>query len=451
MSVTSGFFNSIEGDRKYTAEQMAAIFDGIIQEGVYHSIGNKFAVTVSDGENFVIAVDSGRAWLNNTWILNDAKALYTLDLPELLLSRIDAIVLKADRSSEVRQGTIEIIKGSPSSTPQKPTWTDTAEVKRMAIAYVTLGPNVQSISQSNIEYVVGLDSTPYVTSVLEKISVEELFTQWKAQWDEWSTEERTEFSEWMDQEKVDFVAWFEGLQVILDDDVATALSNRLLVLEHDCIVGGEDPENPDVDIEFESADTELQPTTTESVELLDSTDIWTVRLHKISQMFKNIRYLLKMMGSTDISSIGNGTVTGALSSLTKKKFIETNGSTFELTTTYTVVPCTSVAANPDEEYFGTGSNGIVCKKSGRVLIESWARAINLTAGDLVGIQFCVYRNGSMLWDGYGAAASGKTTLSISLIRQVRDVEAGDIICLRAYNSDGARGKLYPFRINVEYL
>ena len=134
-----------------------------------------------------------------------------------------------------------------------------------------------------------------------------------------------------------------------------------------------------------------------------------------------------------------------------KKFIETNGPSVDLTTTYTVVPCTNVAANPNEEYFGTGSNGIVCKKSGRVLMESWARAINLTAGDLVGIQLCVYRNGSILWDSYGAAASGKTTLSISLIRQVRDVEAGDIICLRAYNSDGARGKLYPFRMNVEYL
>lgn len=36
---------------------------------------------------------------------------------------------------------------------------------------------------------------------------------------------------------------------------------------------------------------------------------------KVSQMFKNVRYLWKLLGSTSISSIGNGTVTGALSTL----------------------------------------------------------------------------------------------------------------------------------------
>lgn len=39
---------------------------------------------------------------------------------------------------------------------------------------------------------------------------------------------------------------------------------------------------------------------------------------KVSQMFKNIRYLYKMLGTTDISSIGGGTVTGALSTLNSK-------------------------------------------------------------------------------------------------------------------------------------
>lgn len=36
---------------------------------------------------------------------------------------------------------------------------------------------------------------------------------------------------------------------------------------------------------------------------------------KMSQMFKNVRYLYKMLGTTDISSIGNGTVTGGINTL----------------------------------------------------------------------------------------------------------------------------------------
>jgi hypothetical protein len=43
---------------------------------------------------------------------------------------------------------------------------------------------------------------------------------------------------------------------------------------------------------------------------------------KMSQMFKNIRYLYKMLGTTDISSIGNGTVTNALSVLNANRHDE---------------------------------------------------------------------------------------------------------------------------------
>ena len=36
---------------------------------------------------------------------------------------------------------------------------------------------------------------------------------------------------------------------------------------------------------------------------------------RVSQMFKNVRYLYKMLGTTDISSVGDGTVKGAISTL----------------------------------------------------------------------------------------------------------------------------------------
>ena len=49
MSVSSGFFNSLNGDRKYNAAQMSAIFDGLIIDGVFASIGTAFAVKAAGG------------------------------------------------------------------------------------------------------------------------------------------------------------------------------------------------------------------------------------------------------------------------------------------------------------------------------------------------------------------------------------------------------------------
>jgi len=42
---------------------------------------------------------------------------------------------------------------------------------------------------------------------------------------------------------------------------------------------------------------------------------------KISQMFKNIRYILSKIGNTSISNIGNGTLTGAVSTLNNNSVI----------------------------------------------------------------------------------------------------------------------------------
>ena len=49
MSVTYGFYNSINGDRKYNALEMSSIFDGIIVDGVYMSIGDALNVKSSGG------------------------------------------------------------------------------------------------------------------------------------------------------------------------------------------------------------------------------------------------------------------------------------------------------------------------------------------------------------------------------------------------------------------
>ena len=63
-----------------------------------------------------------------------------------------------------------------------------------------------------------------------------------------------------------------------------------------------------------------------SVSKLSSDEKHSSIFAKMSQMFKNVRYLYKMLGTTDISKIGNGTCTGAISSLNdglKKYYTQT--------------------------------------------------------------------------------------------------------------------------------
>lgn len=67
-------------------------------------------------------------------------------------------------------------------------------------------------------------------------------------------------------------------------------------------------------VTFTSDDVE-NPTVWTSMVLFKSREKLSSLFNKVSIMAKNVRYLYKMIGSTDISGIGGGTVTGALSQL----------------------------------------------------------------------------------------------------------------------------------------
>ena len=49
MSVTYGFYNSKNKDRRYDAIQMSSIFDGIIRDGILQHVGTAMMVKESTG------------------------------------------------------------------------------------------------------------------------------------------------------------------------------------------------------------------------------------------------------------------------------------------------------------------------------------------------------------------------------------------------------------------
>lgn len=88
--------------------------------------------------------------------------------------------------------------------------------------------------------------------------------------------------------------------------------------------GGDTAENTATFTSSDVADGSVSAWT--SVPKLSSGEKHSSIFAKVSQMFKNVRYLYKMLGTTDISKIGNGTCTGAISSLNdglKKYYTQT--------------------------------------------------------------------------------------------------------------------------------
>lgn len=223
MSFASGFFNSVDHDRLYDATDISRLFDGLIRDGIFASIGDCLVVKQSKQMN--VTVGTGRAWFNHTWSYNDALYPVTIPPSEILMDRIDAVVLEINSVESVRANSIKLIKGTPSSTPAKPSLTNTKEVHQYPLAYVTVGKEVTSIRQADIENCVGTSACPFVTGILEVISIEQLIPQWKDILNRFVEENTTNFNTWMNGEKQDYQAWLTAAKKEITDWQATSKSD----------------------------------------------------------------------------------------------------------------------------------------------------------------------------------------------------------------------------------
>lgn len=223
MSFASGFFNSVDHDRLYDATDISRLFDGLIRDGIFASIGDCLVVKQSNQMN--VTVGTGRAWFNHTWSYNDALYPVTIPPSEILMDRIDAVVLEINSVEAVRANSIKLIKGTPSSTPTKPALTNTKEVHQYPLAYVTVGKEVTSIRQADIENCVGTSACPFVTGILEVISIEQLIPQWKDILNRFIEENTANFNTWMNGEKQDYQAWLTAAKKEITDWQATSKSD----------------------------------------------------------------------------------------------------------------------------------------------------------------------------------------------------------------------------------
>lgn len=168
MALTYGFYNSNNGDRKYSATDFSRLFEGVFTDGIFREVGNAFNVS-ANGTDMTVSIGTGRAWFKNTWTDNDSVIDISIDQSELSLNRIDVIVLIINKTNRVNS--MECVRGTPASQPEVPIVISSGDVYRYPLAYVRVNAQVTKIIGSNIINMIGTEVCPYLRTIVDNDAV----------------------------------------------------------------------------------------------------------------------------------------------------------------------------------------------------------------------------------------------------------------------------------------
>ena len=141
MSITSGFFDSIEGDRTYSANDLSTIYEGIVTDGVVPGVGG--CLQVSSASGMKVTVSTGKCIVRNKWLKNTNNYDITIEQSDTT-PRIDVIVAELDET--MRVVSLKAIKGTAAASPTEPVLTE----NQLALAAVRVATNTTVISEVNV-------------------------------------------------------------------------------------------------------------------------------------------------------------------------------------------------------------------------------------------------------------------------------------------------------------
>lgn len=230
MATTSGFFNSINGDRRYLAQNFASYFASFIGNGVFPNPSNGLQVYAAEKMN--VTVKAGRAWINGYDFINDSDYILTIERADGVLNRIDRIVVRLDLAE--REITLAIKKGKLASSPVAPTLQRDTVIHELGIADIYVSKGVTAISQTYItDLRLNSKYCGIVAGVVEQIDTSSVFNQYQDWFNTYSVVKAQEFADWqqatkdavdnwINSEQLGFENWRTDQENIFADWFATA-------------------------------------------------------------------------------------------------------------------------------------------------------------------------------------------------------------------------------------
>lgn len=187
MAIKYGFFDSIGGDRKYTADDISNYFLKLISNGVFATPATSMQVVESSG--MTVNVSEGWGFIRCKYINNTTYEALTIEPADIVLNRIDRVVLRLDPAVSSRNITIAVKKGTPAATAEPPELTRiTGGIYELSLAQIAVNAGATAITQADItDERANTSVCGYVTGLIDQIDTTNLFAQFTAAFNDWFT------------------------------------------------------------------------------------------------------------------------------------------------------------------------------------------------------------------------------------------------------------------------
>lgn len=227
MAIRSGFFNSVNGDRKYDAKSFAEYFASFIGNGVFPKPSTSLQVMAND--DMTVTVKPGKAWINGYILINDDDYILQIEPADGVLNRIDRIVARYDIAN--REIRLEVKKGTFASSPIAPELQRDSDAYELGLADIYVKAGATSISQADItDLRLNSELCGVVHGLIEQVDTTTLFAQYQAWYQQTTGQAEVDLEMMKQQFQAEFDAWFAGIKDILDESTAGNLLN--LIEEH---------------------------------------------------------------------------------------------------------------------------------------------------------------------------------------------------------------------------
>lgn len=201
-NINGGFFNSLNGDRLYSADDMNRPYRRLITEGIFATPQGTPSTdfkTQSAASGMNIVVKKGEGLLANKWVENPADITITVPANPNILPRRDSVILQVDLRSNASGRITNIIykEGTPSSNPMPPDINNIDNVIERRLANIYVAPSANYIGNDAIVDLRGSSECPWVTSLLYQVDTSTLYDQYRAAYDAYYNQETERFNEFM--------------------------------------------------------------------------------------------------------------------------------------------------------------------------------------------------------------------------------------------------------------